>query len=148
MLLTKTCYYWENQVFGGATNQDMSLIETCFYSRLYGKQNTGLSKTQEGKLELVIYVTRMSWHDLTTIKCSIQRTPNRPSMDPQPSKVTKKSPKIAQNVIVIWNLTLLKRTTKRQQCQWVYEVLASALQPKNVWAIFRRQYLKSHGISN
>ena len=25
-----TCYYSENQVFGGATNQDMSLNETCF----------------------------------------------------------------------------------------------------------------------
>ena len=36
MLLTETCYYIENQVFGGATNQDMSLIETCFFSRLYG----------------------------------------------------------------------------------------------------------------
>ena len=32
-----TCYYSGNQVFGGATNRDMSLIETCFYSRLYGK---------------------------------------------------------------------------------------------------------------
>ena len=31
-----TCYYSENQVFGGATNRDMSLTETCFYSRLYG----------------------------------------------------------------------------------------------------------------
>ena len=27
-----TCYYSENQVFGGATNRDMSLNETCFYS--------------------------------------------------------------------------------------------------------------------
>ena len=27
-----TCYYSENQVFGGATNWDMSLTETCFYS--------------------------------------------------------------------------------------------------------------------
>ena len=27
-----TCYYLENQVFGGATNQDMSLNETCLYS--------------------------------------------------------------------------------------------------------------------
>ena len=36
MLLTETCYYIENQVFGGATNRDMSLIETCFYSQLYG----------------------------------------------------------------------------------------------------------------
>ena len=36
MLLTKTCYYWKNQVFGGATNRDKSLIKTCFYSRLYG----------------------------------------------------------------------------------------------------------------
>ena len=35
-LLTETCYYWKNQVFGGATNWDTSLIETCFYSKLYG----------------------------------------------------------------------------------------------------------------
>ena len=27
-----TYYYSENQVFGGATNRDMSLNETCFYS--------------------------------------------------------------------------------------------------------------------
>ena len=27
-----TCYYSENQVFGGATNRDMSLNETCYYS--------------------------------------------------------------------------------------------------------------------
>ena len=36
MLLTETCYYTENQGFGGATNRDMSLNETCLYSRLYG----------------------------------------------------------------------------------------------------------------
>ena len=30
------CYYSGNQVFGGVNNQDMSLIEMCFYSRLYG----------------------------------------------------------------------------------------------------------------
>ena len=35
VLLTKTCYYTENQGFEGATNQDMSLNETCFYSPLY-----------------------------------------------------------------------------------------------------------------
>ena len=29
---TNRCYYSENQVFGGATNQDMSLNETCYYS--------------------------------------------------------------------------------------------------------------------
>ena len=29
-----TCYYSENQVFRGATNQDMSLTETCFYSKI------------------------------------------------------------------------------------------------------------------
>ena len=34
---TNTCYYLENQVFGGVSNWDMSLIETCFYSRLYGR---------------------------------------------------------------------------------------------------------------
>ena len=27
-----TCYYSENQVFVGATNRDMSLNETCYYS--------------------------------------------------------------------------------------------------------------------
>ena len=27
-----TCYYSENQVLGGATNRDMSLNKTCFYS--------------------------------------------------------------------------------------------------------------------
>ena len=36
MLLTKTCYYLENQVFGSVNNRYMSLIEMCFYSRLYG----------------------------------------------------------------------------------------------------------------
>ena len=36
MLLTETCYYTENQGFGGATNRDMSLNETCLYTRLYG----------------------------------------------------------------------------------------------------------------
>ena len=36
MLLTKTCYYSENQAFRGVNNQGMSLIETCFCSRLYG----------------------------------------------------------------------------------------------------------------
>ena len=27
MLLTETCYYLENQVFGGVNNRDMSLTE-------------------------------------------------------------------------------------------------------------------------
>ena len=36
MVLTQTCYYLETQVFGGVNNRDMSLIETCFCSRLYG----------------------------------------------------------------------------------------------------------------
>ena len=36
MLLNETCYYLENQVFEGVNNQDLSLIETCFRSRLYG----------------------------------------------------------------------------------------------------------------
>ena len=27
-----TCYYSENQDFGGATNRDMSLNDTCYYS--------------------------------------------------------------------------------------------------------------------
>ena len=34
MLLTESCYYTENQGFGGARNRDMSLNETCFCSRL------------------------------------------------------------------------------------------------------------------
>ena len=38
MLLTETCYYLENQVLGGVTNWDMSLIEKCFYSQIYGIQ--------------------------------------------------------------------------------------------------------------
>ena len=29
---TNTCYYSENQVFGGVTTRDMSLNKTCFYS--------------------------------------------------------------------------------------------------------------------
>ena len=29
-----TCYYSGNQVFGGATNRDMSLNETCYYSKI------------------------------------------------------------------------------------------------------------------
>ena len=41
MLLTETCYYLENHVFGGVNNWDMSLIETCFYSRLYGRISFG-----------------------------------------------------------------------------------------------------------
>ena len=36
MLLTETCYYLENQGFGGVNTRDMSIIETCFCSRLYG----------------------------------------------------------------------------------------------------------------
>ena len=36
MLLTETCYYLENQGFGGVNTRDMSLIKTCFCSRLYG----------------------------------------------------------------------------------------------------------------
>ena len=31
---TNTCYYSENQVFGGVTTRDMSLIETCYYSEI------------------------------------------------------------------------------------------------------------------
>ena len=34
MLLTKKCYYLENQDFGGVNNQNMSLIEMCYSSRL------------------------------------------------------------------------------------------------------------------
>ena len=37
MLVTETCYYSLNQVLRGVMNQDMSLNETSFYSRLYGK---------------------------------------------------------------------------------------------------------------
>ena len=36
MLLTEPCYNIRSQAFGGATIRDMSLIETCFYSWLYG----------------------------------------------------------------------------------------------------------------
>ena len=39
------CYYSENQVFRDATNQDMSLIEMCFYSRLYRMQDGQESQT-------------------------------------------------------------------------------------------------------
>ena len=35
MLLIETCYYSENQGFGGVSTRDMSLIETCFCSQLY-----------------------------------------------------------------------------------------------------------------
>ena len=38
MLLTETCYYLENQVFGVVNNRDMSLIELCFCLRLLGMQ--------------------------------------------------------------------------------------------------------------
>ena len=31
---TNTCYYSENQVFGGVTTRDMSLNETCSYSKI------------------------------------------------------------------------------------------------------------------
>ena len=34
---TNTCYYSENQVFGGVTNRDMSLNETCYYSKIQKK---------------------------------------------------------------------------------------------------------------
>ena len=33
MLATRTCYYSRNQVFGGISNQDMSLIDICFCSQ-------------------------------------------------------------------------------------------------------------------
>ena len=36
VLLMETCYCLENQVFGGVTNPDMSLIKMCFCSPLYG----------------------------------------------------------------------------------------------------------------
>ena len=35
---TNTCYYSENQVFGGVTNRDMSLNETCYYSKIQKKK--------------------------------------------------------------------------------------------------------------
>ena len=35
LILIETCYYLENQGFGGVNTRD-SLIETCFCSRLYG----------------------------------------------------------------------------------------------------------------
>ena len=47
MLLTETCYNIKNQVFGGATNRDMSLIETCFHSRLYGKIISAISQNDK-----------------------------------------------------------------------------------------------------
>ena len=42
MLQTETYHYTENQGFGGATKRDMSLNETCFYSRLYGIRIGGI----------------------------------------------------------------------------------------------------------
>ena len=39
ILLTTTCFYLENQVFGSVAKQDMLLKETCFWSRLYGNEN-------------------------------------------------------------------------------------------------------------
>ena len=35
-LLTKTCYYLENQVFEGVNTRNMSLTEKCFCQRLHG----------------------------------------------------------------------------------------------------------------
>ena len=37
MLVIETCYYSGNQGFEDVTNRDMSLNETSFCSRLYGK---------------------------------------------------------------------------------------------------------------
>ena len=39
-LLTETCYYLENQVFGVFINRDMTLIKTSFCSRLYSTSLT------------------------------------------------------------------------------------------------------------
>ena len=44
VLLTGTCYYLENQGFWGATNQDMSLNETCFCAQLYGTLKLNVKK--------------------------------------------------------------------------------------------------------
>ena len=41
MLLIETCYYWENQGFGGGNIWDMSLFEMCFCLRLYCLQEAG-----------------------------------------------------------------------------------------------------------
>ena len=37
LLLTKTCYYLNFLLLGGATNWDVLLTEACYCSRLYGK---------------------------------------------------------------------------------------------------------------
>ena len=56
MLLTETCYYLENQVFGGVSNRDMSLIETCFYLPLNGRISEFIF--EKGKKKRRKYVKR------------------------------------------------------------------------------------------
>ena len=47
VLVIETCYYTENQVFGGVTKRDMSLNETCFCSRLYSSLKEALFARKE-----------------------------------------------------------------------------------------------------
>ena len=44
----------KNQFFGGATNRDMSLNETYFYSRLYGMWNLLIATYAPQKVDIII----------------------------------------------------------------------------------------------
>ena len=43
---TNTCYYSENQVLGGVTTRDMSLFETCHYSKIQKFKNSKILKSR------------------------------------------------------------------------------------------------------
>ena len=45
---TNTCYYSENQVLGGVTTRDMSLFETCHYSKIQKFKNFEIAVSNMG----------------------------------------------------------------------------------------------------
>ena len=51
MLVTGTCYYSGNKVFGGVTIQDMSLNKTCFFLQLYSNHKITLYKPLSPRMD-------------------------------------------------------------------------------------------------
>ena len=47
---TNTCYYSENQVLGGVTTRDMSLFETCHYSKIQKFKNFEIAVSNMGTI--------------------------------------------------------------------------------------------------
>ena len=64
-----TCYYSENQFFGGVTNQDMSLNETCFCLRLYSRNPW---KQAHGRTSLIFWDFQVSDKSICGILSSLQ----------------------------------------------------------------------------